>query len=150
MPLPLTASIVWVLAVGQHLQAFLKAWWGRCLAGAPKPRSGTSLSISHLVTVINTQEPGSGGQQLLLLYSPCSERGSPSSRVGSPGSSLGLPQFTWRLFLRPGEVCCQRQPGFRGCSQRCTRLRSSALWPTPWSLLASPPAGSLFLFFLFW
>ena len=80
MPSPLTASIVWVLAVGQHLQAFLKAWWGRCLAGAPKPCSGTSLSISHLVTVINTQEPGSGGQQLLLLYSPCSERGSPSSR----------------------------------------------------------------------
>ena len=114
MPLQLTTSIVWVLAVGQHLQAFLMAWWGRCLAGAPKPCSGTSLGIGHLVTAINTQEPSSGGQRLLFLSS-CLERGGPSSLMGSPGSSLGLPQFTWRL-LRPGAVCCERQPGGRGLS----------------------------------
>ena len=99
MPLPLTVSIVWVLAAGQHPQALLMAWWERCLAGAPKPCSGTSLSNSHLVTVINTQEPGSGGQQLLFLSSSCLERGGPSSLMGSPGCSLGLPQFTWRLFV---------------------------------------------------
>ena len=142
MPLPLTTSIVWVLAVGQHLQAFLMAWWGRCLAGAPKPCSGTSLGIGHLVTAINTQEPSSEGQRLLFLSS-CLERGGPSSLMGSPGSSLGLPQFTWRL-LRPGAVCCERQPGSRGSSQPCKRLGSSASWSTPWSLLASPPVAFRF------
>ena len=126
MPLQLTTSIVWVLAVGQHLQAFLMAWWGRCLAGAPKPCSGTSLGIGHLVTAINTQEPSSGGQRLLFLSS-CLERGGP----------------TWRL-LRPGAVCCERQPGSRGSFQPCRRLGSSALWSTPWSLLASPPVAFRF------
>ena len=70
-----------------------------------------------LATVINMQEPGSGGRQLLPLHSSCLECGGPGSLMGSPGSSPGLPQCTWRLFVRPWAMCCQRQPGFRGCSQ---------------------------------